>query len=114
MKKNFLLMLLFLSPAALLAQQQYNISLDLKNVKNDQVKVVIHTPEIKEPTAQYVIPSVIPGSYSKKDYGRFITDFKAYDKKGKKLKTSKSNENLFVISDAKKLHRLEYLVNDSW
>ncbi|MDX5346149.1 MAG: peptidase M61 [Hymenobacteraceae bacterium] len=114
MKNLRLLALLLIASPAVLAQNQYNVTLDLKNVKNDQVKVVVQTPEVEEKEVTYIIPSVIPGSYSKKDYGRFITDFKAYNKKGRKLKTRKQGENLYVIEKADKLHRLEYLVNDTW
>ncbi|GAB3525844.1 peptidase M61 [Pontibacter brevis] len=97
-----------------MAQQAYTVSLDLKNVLNDKVKVVVNTPEVKEDRITYIIPSVIPGSYSQKDYGRFISKFKAYDAKGKKLKTTQQGKNLFVIEKAKKLARLEYLVDDTW
>ncbi len=60
------------------------------------------------------MPSVVPGSYSKKDYGRFITSFKAFDKNGKALKVKNNGPNLFVISNARQLARLEYLVDDTW
>ncbi|UOQ75432.1 hypothetical protein MUN84_11970 [Hymenobacter sp. 5516J-16] len=106
--------LVTLSRAAAQQPIGYQINLDLQNVQNDRVRVVINTPAIKEQQATYVIPSVVPGSYSKKDYGRFVTDFKAFDKQGKRLKTRNSGPNLFLIDDAKKLARLEYLVDDTW
>ncbi|MFD2786852.1 M61 family metallopeptidase [Hymenobacter rubripertinctus] len=99
-----------------LAQQPagYHIRLDLAHVTNDRVKVVINTPTIQEDQATYVMPSVVPGSYSKKDYGRFVTGFKAFDKNGKALKVKNDGPNLFVISNARQLVRLEYLVDDTW
>ena len=114
MKRISLLSALLLLSSVVMAQQEYNISLDLKNVSNDRVKVVVNTPEVKEDKITYIIPSVIPGSYSKKDYGRFISNFKAYDAKGRKLKTSQQGKNLFIIEKANKLARLEYLVDDTW
>ncbi|WP_133271181.1 M61 family metallopeptidase [Hymenobacter radiodurans] len=106
--------------AAVAAQAQqpasagYQIAVDLQNVANDQVRVVVNTPPVKESQVSYVMPSVVPGSYSKKDYGRFVTNFKAFDKKGKALKVTQPNPNLFVINKAKGLARLEYLVDDTW
>ncbi|MBC6991733.1 peptidase M61 [Hymenobacter sp. BT491] len=97
------------SPAA-----GYQITLDLQHVTNDQVRVTIDTPPIKEAQAIYVMPSVVPGSYSKKDYGRFVTNFKALDKKGKSLKVKQDGPDLFVIDKADKLARIEYLVDDTW
>jgi len=114
MKRLSLLSSLLLLSSAVLAQQAYNISLDLKNVPDDKVKVVVHTPEVKEDRITYIIPSVIPGSYAQKDYGRFVSRFRAYDAKGRKLKTSQQGKNLFVIEKAKKLARLEYMVDDTW
>ncbi|WP_460919211.1 M61 family metallopeptidase [Pontibacter brevis] len=114
MKCISLLGSLLLLSSVVMAQQAYTVSLDLKNVLNDKVKVVVNTPEVKEDRITYIIPSVIPGSYSQKDYGRFISKFKAYDAKGKKLKTTQQGKNLFVIEKAKKLARLEYLVDDTW
>jgi predicted metalloprotease with PDZ domain len=114
MKRISLLSPLLLLSSVVMAQQAYNVSLDLKNVTNDKVKVVVHTPEVKENEVTYIIPSVIPGSYSKKDYGRFISKFRAFDAKGRKLKTTQQGKNLFVIQKAKKLARLEYLVDDTW
>ena len=114
MKRISLLSLLLLLSSFVMAQQAYKVSLDLKNVTDDKVKVVVHTPEVKEDKITYIIPSVIPGSYSRKDYGRFISKFRAFDAKGRKLKTTKQGENLFVIAKARKLARLEYLVDDTW
>ncbi|WP_347157577.1 peptidase M61 [Pontibacter chitinilyticus] len=105
--------LLLLSVGAI-AQQAYTISLDLTHVRNDQVKVVVHTPAVKEEQATYIMPSVIPGSYARKDYGRFVHKFAAYDAKGHQLKTSRRGNNLFLIEKAQKLDHLEYLVDDTW
>ncbi|OWP63477.1 peptidase M61 [Hymenobacter amundsenii] len=108
---------LSLAAATTVVAQQpagYRINLDLTHVSNDRVKVVINTPVMQEDQATYVMPSVVPGSYSKKDYGRFISSFKAFDKNGKALKVKNDGPNLFVISNARQLARLEYLVDDTW
>ncbi|TGE26606.1 M61 family metallopeptidase [Hymenobacter metallicola] len=99
-----------------LAQQPagYQIALDLEHATNDRVKVIINTPPVKEAQATYVMPSVVPGSYSKKDYGRFVQDFVALDRKGQKLKVKQQGPNLFVIEKAPNLARIEYLVDDTW
>ncbi|RSK37661.1 M61 family metallopeptidase [Hymenobacter metallilatus] len=115
--KSFALALgLSLTTTAALAQVPagYHINLNLQQVVNDRVKVVVNTPPVQENQVTYVMPSVVPGSYSKKDYGRFITSFKAFDKNGKTLKVKNSGPNLFIIDGAKALARLEYLVDDTW
>ncbi|GAB2945491.1 peptidase M61 [Hymenobacter coalescens] len=81
---------------------------------NDQLRIVVNTPPVREDKVSYVMPSVVPGSYSKKDYGRFVQNFTAYDDKGKKLKVKREGQNVFIIDKARKLARLEYQVDDTW
>ena len=57
------------------AQQQYSCKIDLINVTDDKVKVQIKTPAVKESEILFSFPKVIPGSYSEKNYGRFIEKF---------------------------------------
>jgi predicted metalloprotease with PDZ domain len=92
----------------------YHINLNLQQAANDRLKVVVNTPPVQENQVTYVMPSVIPGSYSKKDYGRFVSGFKAFDKNGKTLKVKTNGPNLFVIDGARQLARLEYSVDDTW
>lgn len=113
-KKLCFLITYFLLSSVLNAQDRYRIYINLNNVTNDKLKVVMHTPSIKEDKAVYIMPTVIPGSYSIKDYGRFIEKFKAYDVKGKQMKVKQTDINTFEIYNAKYLNRIEYYVNDTW
>lgn len=97
-----------------LARDNYQYTIDLKNVVNDKVKVTLICPTIKDGKAVFVIPKVVPGTYSLYDFGRFITDVKAHDSLGIAIKIVKK-KNLFVIEkDAHKIYKLEYWVNDTW
>ena len=114
--KPILLGLLLAAATTARAQQPagYQIALDLQHVTDDRVPVVVRTPPVTADEVTYVMPSVIPGSYSRKDYGRFVTDFAAYDDRGQKLKVKRLTPNQFTISNARRLARLEYRVNDTW
>ena len=114
-KVVFIILFIF-SALVVPAQEKYKVSLDLKKVVNDRVKVVMHLPAVSDSIVEYVIPAVIPGSYSRKDYGRFVSDFKAYTQSGRKLQFTKSGDNVFVIANPKKakLGRIEYWVDDTW
>jgi predicted metalloprotease with PDZ domain len=116
LRKVILASLLILIALVAGAQQSYRISVNLAKVKGDRVRVKVMVPQVTDSIVEYVMPAVIPGSYSRKDYGRFIESFKAYTDKGKKLKFTKKGNNVFVISNPKKakLGRVEYLVNDTW
>ncbi|MBD2769894.1 hypothetical protein IC235_18550 [Hymenobacter sp. BT664] len=92
----------------------YRVHLDLTQPTNDQVRVVVNTPKVKESQATYVVPAMAPGTYDRQNFGRFVRDFRAFDRKGKPLATRRDGTNLFVIEQAQKLARLEYLVDDTW
>ena len=94
--------------------QNYVYEIDLVNVKHDRVLIKLNPPKIKEGKAVFVMPSVIPGSYARKDYGRFVHNFAAYDKDGNKLKVKRKKTNNFYISGADKLAKVEYWVSDTW
>ncbi len=112
--RNIFFCLLCFSFASAKAQQQYNYKIDLINVQDDKVAVQLKTPKVKETEILFSFPKVIPGSYSEKNYGRFIEKFTAYDAEGKELKVKKENVAQYLIKGSDKLSRIEYLVNDSW
>ncbi|HRH47233.1 MAG TPA: peptidase M61 [Panacibacter sp.] len=93
---------------------QYKFMIDLVNVSDDKVKIELLVPKIKQATITYHIPKIVPGTYSEDDYGRYIEQFQAFDKKGNALTVVKIDVNSWSIADADKLYRLSYLVNDSY
>ncbi|WP_207424500.1 M61 family metallopeptidase [Desertivirga brevis] len=111
MKLKFLLLLAFLSVKT---KAQYQYDVDLINIEKDQVKVELRTPKVTHETVTYSFPKAIPGSYARKDYGRFISDFTAFSKEGKKLKVEKLNTNQYRISNAQSLEKIRYQVKDTW
>lgn len=97
-----------------LPDDQYVYTLDLTIVKNDKVQVVLIPPKIKESEITFYMPKIIPGTYSVADYGRFIEDFKALDKKGNELKVERTSDNSWKISKANKMSKVTYWVKDSY
>jgi predicted metalloprotease with PDZ domain len=89
-------------------------SIDLNNVKDDKVMVTVNAPKITTDKTIFHIPKTVPGTYSTDNYGKFIDDLKAVDSKGNVLATKKTDDNSWEISDAKKLAKVTYLVNDTY
>lgn len=116
--KQFIYTLAFaLSFGSIVYAQKNNevkVALDLKDVKNDKVLVTLTPPSFDTETTTFFIPKIIPGTYSEDNYGKFIEDFKAFDKKGKELPVTKTDDNSWKISGAKKLTKITYLVNDTY
>jgi predicted metalloprotease with PDZ domain len=90
------------------------VSINLTDVKDDQVLVTVKAPKIKTEDITYSLPKTVPGTYSVDDYGKYIADFKAYDKKGNLLTVSKTDDNTWSIKNAKTLVKITYLVNDTF
>lgn len=90
------------------------VNINLTDVKDDQVLVTVKAPKIKTEDITYSLPKTVPGTYSVDDYGKYIADFKAYDKKGNLLTVSKTDDNTWSIKNAKTLVKITYLVNDTF
>ncbi len=118
MKRILQTALLALLPLALLAQKpvanQYQFSVDLTKCTNDQLQITLVPPKLKGKTAIYHMPKVTPGTYAISSFGRFVKDIKAYDAKGNALSVKQLDENNWEISDANKLARMTYRVDDTW
>ena len=89
-------------------------ALDLTNVDNDRVPVVINPGRFSVETVTYRLPKVVQGTYSVSDFGKYVDDFKALDYEGNALKVENVDTNTWTITDATKLDRIEYYVNDTY
>lgn len=116
MKPTKYLILLALLTASLsgFAQKEYQFSVDLTQPKDDKLTVNLDTPPIREKNAVYHLPKVVPGTYSINNYGSYVSNFKAFDKKGQTLKVNQLDKNSWKISKAKKMTRLSYQIDDTW
>lgn len=116
---TLLLSFLFISNAALIAQQteqteayQYNV--DLNNVQEDQLLVELIVPtEISDKDLIFKFPKIIPGTYEISDYGQFVSSLRAFDKKGREFGVERIDQNTWKIA-GKKICKISYLIQDSW
>lgn len=111
--KLFLFTVLLSTVSWIFGQNTYSYKVDLVNIKDDKVAIELQVPKLGLEKVFFNFPKVIPGTYANKDYGRFISDFLAYDSKGVKLNIKKK-DNTFIISDAFDLTKITYSVNDTW
>ncbi len=59
------------------------------------------------------MPIWAPGAYSVTGYGRYVVNFKAFDKTGHDLAVKQVNENRWEIASGKSVQKIEYDVLDS-
>ena len=96
------------------AKEEVQVNINLTKINNDRVMVTLKSPKIKTDEITYHIPKAVPGTYSEDNFGKYIDDLKAFDKKGNLLVVKKTNENSWSISNAKTLDKITYLVNDTY
>ncbi len=92
----------------------YQYFINLKAVKEDKVKVELITPKIKKNSIKFHFPKIIPGTYTVYDFGRFVSQFQAYNQAGELLKTRHPDVNTWVIENAKSLYKITYWVDDTF
>ncbi|WP_224488736.1 M61 family metallopeptidase [Robertkochia flava] len=94
--------------------QSVQVNIDLTAVSDDQVQVSIIAPEITQETIHFMFPSIIPGTYSIADYGRYAENFQALDADGNELAVTRLNDNTWLIENATILEKVTYRVNDTF
>ncbi|MDO5981168.1 peptidase M61 [Flavivirga spongiicola] len=90
------------------------ISINLAGIDNDKAPVTINPGRFTVETVTYRLPKVVQGTYSVSDFGKYIDDFKAIDYAGNVMQINKVDTNTWSISNAKKLDKITYLVNDTY
>ncbi len=116
MKNIWVLIAFCLLPVAVFsaASNSYRFTLDLIRVQNDKIQVTLQTPTITPSETIYNIPKIVPGTYSVDNFGRYLSDFKAYDKNNNLLETEKLDDNRWRIHKANTLVKITYWVDDTF
>ena len=102
------------SKVAVKENKTINVAIDLNNVVDDKVQVEINPQKIKEASVVYQIPAIVPGTYVISDYGKFISDFKAYDYDGNEMAVEQLDTNSWQVGNAQQLDKVTYWVDDTF
>ncbi|KAB1156535.1 M61 family metallopeptidase [Flavobacterium luteum] len=95
-------------------KDQVEATIDLNSIKDDKVSVTITPPKFKTEEVLYHLPKIVPGTYTEDNYGKYIDNLKAYTNKGEAVSVSKIDDNTWQISNAKKVIKITYNVNDTF
>ena len=96
------------------ASAPYRFSLDLTAVKDDRLMVTLVPPALSSQEVTYYIPKIVPGTYEIYDFGRFVHDFKAYDKSGKEIAVTHPDPNTWQMPNGQSITKITYWVEDTW
>jgi predicted metalloprotease with PDZ domain len=95
-------------------KQEYRYITDLTKTANGSIPVELRFSGILPDTAIFCLPKIVPGIYDDTNFGKFITDFKAFNAKGERLEVSQLNINCWRIIKAGDLDKIEYKAVEGW
>ncbi len=95
-------------------KQNYQYTTDLTQVDNGRIPVELRFSGTLGDTAYFCLPKLVPGIYDDTNFGKFVNDFKAFNKESKLLEVIQLNTNCWQILKAKQLDKIEYTVSQGW
>jgi predicted metalloprotease with PDZ domain len=96
------------------SENTYYYSINLNEVKDHKLEVRLNTPEINNDEVIFRMPKMVPGTYHVYNFGRFVSDFTAYDMNDGKLPVESVDNSSWKISNAGNLDRITYKVHETW
>lgn len=97
-----------------ISNSQYHYKINLSEIVEDELLVELDFHGPLTDTSYFYLPKIVPGIYDNLDYGKFISKFKAIDKKGQSLKINRVDTNCWQIIGSQNLTTIAYVVNDGW
>jgi predicted metalloprotease with PDZ domain len=96
----------------LFSQQVFEVNLNDRT--GDSFKVSLAPEHLSASNDIYQFASTAPGTYQVMDIGRFVNDFKAFDKSGNIVPTEHVSINQWKLSHPSDVKKITYTVADMW
>lgn len=112
-----LFFVIILLPNVMIAQtskKNYEYSIDLLHMNNDEVRVSFSPPKNNLKQGKFIIPKLVPGFYQAMNFGQYVSHFTATDKNGKKVVTERLDKNSWMVHDLNRVKKISYQVADGW
>lgn len=91
-----------------------NYYIDFTGPVRDQFEVIMSVNNLTAENDTFNFAAVYPGSYSLKNFGRFVQNFAAFDAAGAEVATEKVNVNQWWLSEPARIARIEYTILETW
>ena len=101
-----------IAPASF-ARGVLKFTVDLRDTKSHEVHVTLVPSGFHAKTAVYQMPVWAPGAYSVTHYGRYVRNFKAFNKWDHPLAVKQLNDDRWEIPTGQSVKKIEYDVLDS-
>ncbi|SFE93534.1 M61 family metallopeptidase [Spirosoma endophyticum] len=87
---------------------------NLNDRADDQFKVTLHVDGLTADNAIYQFAATAPGTYQIMDIGRYVRSFKAFDKKGREVKTEQVSTNQWKFEKPEVVRTVQYSIAETW
>ncbi|GAB3019431.1 M61 family metallopeptidase [Spirosoma pulveris] len=87
---------------------------NLNDRADDQFKVTLRVSGLTAANAVYQFASTAPGTYQIMDIGRYVRSFKAFDAKGRELKTQQVSTNQWQFDKPENVRTVQYSIAETW
>lgn len=94
--------------------QTYKVTIDLKQVVEDRVKVKVEFIGFNLTESEYQMPKMVPGTYAITDFGLLVNQLEAFDTLNNPLTVNQLTINRWKIDDNVKLDYISYWVDDTF
>lgn len=113
--KNFIFFVQLIFISAISSAQSYDVFIDLTKAIDDKVPVEIRFNDFDLPESiEFQMPKMVPGTYSISDFGRVLTEFKAFNADGSEIAVTRIDDNRWLIKPSDSLDKVNYWVDDTF
>ncbi|MBB6612436.1 PDZ domain-containing protein [Pontibacter sp. Tf4] len=110
-----LLCLLAFAPLAQAAKTpELTYTVNLNDRADDRFKVTLHVKGLQADNNVFQFAATAPGTYQTMDMGRFVENFKAYDKKGREIEATQISTNQWQLSKPEKVRKITYQIAETF
>ncbi|KAA3436261.1 M61 family metallopeptidase [Rufibacter hautae] len=106
--------LAFAEPAQAAKTPELTYKVNLNDRADDLFKVSLQVKGLKAENNVFQFASTAPGTYQTMDIGRFVRNFKAFDKKGREIASKQLNTNQWELSEPSKVRKITYQIAETW
>ncbi len=86
----------------------------LENPQDTVLKVRVLFPKNISPCDSFRFPVQVPGTYELKKYGKYVSDFHAYDVNGDAIDYEIYDSSIYVFGEPKHVSKIEYTVHQTF
>lgn len=87
---------------------------NLNDRADDQFKVTLHVSGLTADNAVYQFAATAPGTYQVMDIGRYVRSFRAFDAKGRDVKTAHVSANQWKFEQPENVRTVQYSIAETW